>query len=70
MVTGSQFRHHPAIFGMDFHLAEQGVREQSALRVIDRHTGFVAGGFDAKYVHGLKGFGFVQIGEYNPLFTY
>jgi hypothetical protein len=33
---------------MNIHLAEQDIRQQTALRVIERDTGFVTGGFQAK----------------------
>jgi hypothetical protein len=39
-------------------LRMQRVREQAALRVVERETGFVAGAFDAENEHGevnLKG---------------
>jgi hypothetical protein len=32
----------------------QGMGQQAAVRVIERNAGFVAGGFDAEYEHGIS----------------
>ena len=51
VVARSQFRHHAAIFRMEFNLAVQYVGEQTALAVIDREAGFIAGAFDSQDYH-------------------
>ena len=53
VVARGQFGHHAAIFGVQFDLAVQGVREQAALAVVDGHPGFVAGGLDAEHRTGF-----------------
>ena len=47
MVPGGQFRHYAPVFHMNIDLAEQRVRQQAALRVVERHASFIAGGFQA-----------------------
>ena len=49
MVARGQFGHHAAIQGMQVDLAEQPVGQQAAVRVVDRHRGLVAAGFDAQH---------------------
>ena len=44
--TSGQLGINPADKGIP-----EGVREQAALIVVQRHAGFVAGGFDAQYQH-------------------
>ena len=51
MVPGSQLRHYPAVFHVDIHLAEQGVRQQAALGVVERDSGLVTGGFQTQDQH-------------------
>ena len=46
VVARSQFGHHPPILGMHGDLGVQRVRQQAARRIVKRHAGFVAGGFD------------------------
>jgi hypothetical protein len=53
VVAGGELRHHAAVVGVQFHLAVQRVGQQPALGVVQRHTGFVAGGFDAQDQHGV-----------------
>ena len=56
VVAAGQFRHHPAVFGVQGDLAVDRVGAQSGAarqrRVVDGHAGFVAGGFDAEDAHG------------------
>ncbi len=50
-----QFRHHPAVFVVHRDLRIQRMRQQAVRAVIQRNTGFIAGGFDAKHQHrGIK----------------
>ena len=51
MVARGQFGYHAAVGNVHVDLRMQGVREQAALIVVQRHAGFVAGGFDAQYQH-------------------
>jgi hypothetical protein len=53
MIARREFRHHPAVVRMHAHLRVQGVREQDAASIgaVQRHTRFVAGGFDSKNQH-------------------
>ena len=55
MVARRQFRHDAAVFPMHRDLRMQRVREQAALRVVERETGFVAGAFDAENEHDGSG---------------
>jgi len=52
MVARGEFRHHAAIFRMHGDLRMQLVREQAGLGVVQRDSGFVAGGFNAQNQHG------------------
>ncbi len=54
VVARGQFRHHAAMGGMQRHLAEDPVRDEAALAVIDGDGRLVAGGFDAKDHHGAS----------------
>ena len=47
VVAGRQFRHHPAVIGVQGHLGVQCVGKQAAPGVVEGDAGFVAGGFDA-----------------------
>ena len=47
MIPRGQFRHHPAKFGVQFHLAVKHVRQQTLPVVVQRHAGLVTRGFDA-----------------------
>jgi len=51
VVAAGQFRHHPAVFGVQRDLAVDRVRQQAitagAGGVVDGDAGLVAGGFDA-----------------------
>lgn len=49
MVARGKLRHHAAILAVHFRLRIKRVTQQSALRVVERNAGFVAGGFNAKY---------------------
>jgi hypothetical protein len=49
MVAAGQFRHHPAILGMQRDLRIQRVRQQAAAGLVNGHPGFVAGAFNAQY---------------------
>jgi hypothetical protein len=40
---------------MHGNLRVQRMRQQSALRIVQRQTGFIAGGFDAEDQHGTEG---------------
>jgi hypothetical protein len=53
MVARSQFRHDTPVFGVDFDLAVERMRHQASFGVVNGHAGFIAGGFDTEYVHGL-----------------
>jgi hypothetical protein len=57
VVTAGQLRHHPAVLGVQSHLAIERVRAQPGNGVVDRHPGFVAAGFDAENAHdsGMAG---------------
>ena len=48
MVTRSQFRHHTTVFHVNIDLAEQGIRQQATLGVIQRNAGLIAGCFKAQ----------------------
>ncbi len=52
VVARGEFRHHAAMRGMNGHLAENPVRDQAPVAVVDGHRGLVAGGFDAEDYHG------------------
>ncbi len=49
MVARGQFRHHPAVLGMQRHLAVEDVRQQAAFAMVEGDTGLVAGGFDTEH---------------------
>jgi len=49
VVSGGKFRHNTAILPMHFSLRVKRVTQQSVAGVINRHPGFVAGGFNAEY---------------------
>lgn len=55
MIPGGQFRDHAAIFGMQVHLAIQGMAEQALTAIVNGHTGFITGGLDPKHAHGTHG---------------
>jgi hypothetical protein len=55
MVARREFRYHAAILPVHRNLRMQGVRQQAALRVVERESGFVAGAFDAENEHDLWG---------------
>jgi hypothetical protein len=42
-----EFRHYPAVIGVQRHLGMQGMGAQAPPGVIQGDAGFVAGGFDA-----------------------
>ena len=52
VIARSQFRHHPAVFGMHGHLAVHGLRKQATPGIEQGQAGFIAGRFDAKDEHG------------------
>ena len=52
MVAGSQFRDDAAVLGMHRDLGMESVRQKPGFAVVERNTGFVAGGFDTKDQHG------------------
>jgi hypothetical protein len=54
VVAGRQFRNHAAVLCVQGDLGMQGMGQQAAVRVIERNAGFVAGGFDAEYEHGIS----------------
>ncbi|MNN40711.1 hypothetical protein D3C81_1547940 [compost metagenome] len=51
VVARGQFGHHAAVGAMQVDLAEQRIGQQTALAVIQRHAGFVAGSFQAQHSH-------------------
>jgi len=51
MITRGDFGYDPAVFRVDFHLAEQGMRAQTGIAVVQRYAGFITGCFYAKYDH-------------------
>ena len=48
VIARSEFRHHPAIFGVHRHLRVQRMGEQAALGMVQSNAGFIAGGFDSE----------------------
>jgi hypothetical protein len=48
MVARRQFRDDAAVLGVHRHLRVQGVRQQPGCAVVERDTGFVAGGFNTE----------------------
>ena len=54
VIARGQFRHHAAIHAVLLDLAEQRIGQQAALAVVERDTGFVAGGFQSQHSHGQK----------------
>jgi hypothetical protein len=48
MVARRQFRDDAAVLGVHRHLRVQGVRQQAGCAVVERDTGFVAGGFNTE----------------------
>ena len=52
MVAGGQLRDHAAIFGMQLHLAVQGMAQQACVASVNGHAGFITGGLDSKHAHG------------------
>ena len=55
MVARRQFGHDATVLPMHRDLRMQRVREQAALCVVERETGFVAGAFDAENEHDCVG---------------
>ena len=55
MVTGGKLRHHATVFGMQTNLAVERITQQTAVAGIDSHAGFITGGLDSQYNHGLYG---------------
>jgi len=51
VIPRRQFRHDAAVFAMHRDLRIQRIRQQTALAVIQRNTGFITGGLDAKHQH-------------------
>ncbi len=54
MVARGEFGNNAAVIAVHGHLRMQGMREQAALHIVERNTGFVAGGFDAQDQHGRR----------------
>src|SRR5690554_3077160 len=54
MVSGSQFWHHSTVIRMHLNLAEQCVCQQTAITVVQCHTGFIAGCFNTKDQHKFR----------------
>lgn len=51
MIARSQFRDHTAIFRVQCNLGMNAMSEQPCGNIVQRHTGFVAGGLDSEYKH-------------------
>jgi hypothetical protein len=51
VISGSQFRHHPAVLLVHCNLAVKSVGQKSTDLVIHRHGGFIAGSLNADYTH-------------------
>ena len=51
VVTRGQFRHHAPVEAVQLDLAENGVRQQTALAVEHGNGAFIAGGFQGKNFH-------------------
>ena len=51
MVAGGQLRHHPAVLHVNVDLAEQGIRQQAPLGVVERDSGLITGGFQTQDQH-------------------
>ena len=52
VIAARQLRHHPAVAGMQRHLAVQRIGQQTRFGVVQGDPGFVAGGFYAQNQHG------------------
>ena len=55
MVTGGKLRHDATVLGVQADLAVQRITQQTAPARIDSHAGFITGGLDSQYDHGLYG---------------
>ena len=55
MVAGGQLRYHATVLGMQTNLAVERIAQQTAVTGIDSHAGFITGGLDSQYNHGLYG---------------
>ena len=54
VVAAGQLGHHAAVFGMHGHLGVQPVADEAVFGAVERHAGFVAGGFDAENEHDKR----------------
>jgi hypothetical protein len=52
MVSGCQFRHHATIQGMQIHLTEEGMSQQTSLRAVQSKPRLVTGTLDSQNDHG------------------
>ncbi len=52
MVARCKLGHYAAVLAMHGDLRMERMREQSALRVVERETGFIAGAFETEDEHG------------------
>ncbi len=51
VIARGEFRHHAAVLGMHRDLAVEHVRQQAAVRIVDRDPGFIAGCFYSEHAH-------------------
>ena len=51
MVARGQLRHHTAVVCMHINLAEQCMRQQPTLAVVEGNAGFITGGFNTENQH-------------------
>ena len=51
MVAGCQFGYYASVFRMGSYLAVQTMSQEPLLSVIDRYACFIAGRFNAEYMH-------------------